>query len=69
MDSNDATEMILKMIGPALLKKPFLVLSSSKNWPWFLCKLFIKSLGQSVNIDIFWENLIFSGSGLPKLTI
>ena len=69
MDSNYAIEMIFKMIGPALLKNPFLVLSSSKNWPWFLHKVSITRLENLLNIDKFRGNLIISGSGLPKSMI
>ena len=69
MDSNNATEMVFKMIGPALLKNQFLVLSTTKNWPWFLDKFSIKRFKNLLNIDKFGQNLIFSGSGLPKLTI
>ena len=57
------------MIGPALSKNPFLVLSSTKNLPQFLNKLLIQNLGKLVNIDILGENLTFSGSALPKLNV
>ena len=57
------------MIGPALLKNPFLVLLSTKNWPQYLNKLLMQNLGKLDNIDILRGNLTFSGSGLPKLNV
>ena len=61
--------MVFKIISPALLKTQFLVLSCTKNWhhnPHNILQIFLLIW---LSINNFDKNIVFLGSGLPKISI